>query len=447
MSTPSKPPYAVLNYNIWIDGWLQDPRLYVYSELDDTVVIQLVDENLNAISDTLSQSITAGRTEIVIGDFLDAQQSAYGFGDGFYFLTVKFSNQGITLILPLFIALAGVSPINDDGNLHTIYLLDKVTGRGIKLPASMTTIPSSDRYLYFLYFYSDGKGRMLICDKLMNVQADTGYHKHVVMKFRLKFDNTKAMLLFMLSKAFGIPRNVFDNLYDAIFAGDYSTAVKLLTPFISIGVPDLMLSVDVDTANNEIILKTRAYLGWFEWFDNFVRGFLIGCSVGGGVGALVGSILPGIGTGSGALAGCLIGGAIGGYTEIVNSGNEPIDTPDTEIFVVVPPSKSSEFEQERDENKQKVEQHYNDAVTVLDEWLNEGKITQDDYNRMKQILDSWKITVDEIIDEYYNELINTWKEAYTKGYNDGKKKGIEESKWWIIGAGVGGLIVGAVVSR
>jgi len=439
----ANPPYAILNYNIWIDGWLSDPVLHVYTPVDDTVVIQLLDDSFNAVSDTLSQSVTAGRTDITLGDFLDAQQSTYGFGDGYYVLAVKFQSQNVVLTLPIFIAMAGVTPLNDDGYLHTIYLLDKHTGIGIKLPASMNVVPSSDRYLYFLYYYKDGKGRLVTVDKTMVKQYDTGYHKYVVMKFRLRFDSLEAMLYFMLSKAFNIPNNVFDSIYDAIASGDTDSAVKLLTPFVSIGIPDLVLSVDVDTDNYEIVIKARAYLGWFEWFDNFARGFVIGCAAGAAGGALIGSIVPGLGTATGAIVGCLAGGAALGYIEVSKSGTSPLDTSDPEITAVVPPDRSQEWQHELEVNKQKNQEHYDNAVSVLDDWKSQGKITQDDYDRMKQILDQWKATVDEVLDEYYNELIQAWKDGYNNGYSKGKQVS------WLdrLISGATGAVVGYIIGK
>jgi hypothetical protein len=74
---------------------------------------------------------------------------------------------------------------------------------------------------------------------------------------------------------------------------------------------------------------------------------------------------------------------------------------------------------------------------------------------MKEILDGWKATVESYLEDIKNKTETYIKESYEKGYNDGYKRGydegykkaIDERKWWIAGAGIGGLLAGLVLGR
>jgi polyhydroxyalkanoate synthesis regulator phasin len=103
----------------------------------------------------------------------------------------------------------------------------------------------------------------------------------------------------------------------------------------------------------------------------------------------------------------------------------------------------NQIQQKGNEAKQKNADYYNQAKDLLQQWLQQGKITQDDYNQMMNILTNWKTTMDQSIDD----IVSTSVTAVNAGYNAGKAEG-EQSCWkWTALAGVGGFALGVIVGK
>jgi gas vesicle protein len=321
--------------------------------------------------------------------------------------------------------------IPDSQYLQYYTVFDRIIGTYINLPPTIGYIPSDPRFWVFAYLHKENKGRLIGLDQLGNVVLDTGYHQLAFITLTLKFNSTRDMITHMLAHSYGLTTNAILNVVDAISRGDYDTALKLLRPYYMITFLGRMIAVDFDTANYEIRVKTQIYLGQLDWGKILSWG-AIGCGVAvlgvvalavvtAGVGAVTAPLVAGA---------CIAGGAIGAGVAVLTSTSS--DKPET-ITVYV-----NTVRDEGEKAKKQNEQYYNDAKSILDKWLSEGKITQDDYNQMLKALNTWKTGMDSAIDD----IVKLSEEMIKKAYDDGYKKGVEESKYWIIGAGVGGLILG-----
>ena len=81
----------------------------------------------------------------------------------------------------------------------------------------------------------------------------------------------------------------------------------------------------------------------------------------------------------------------------------------------------------------------NSLFQYIDSLVAQGRITQDEANKLKDYVSSITNTAINAIQEL-NKLV---KQAYDDGY----KKGVEDSKMWIIVAGLGGLIGGLIIGH
>jgi hypothetical protein len=439
---------AYLSKHIWVKGELTEPKLnLVFSPATSrslTLVLALSDYNGFKVTDDYQTTIPSGTVSktIDLGDYLNTQQTVKGFGSGIYVIIVKINETNEVFALPLLVTLGAVySPsIPDKEYLQYYTVLDTVVGAYFNIPPTIDYIPSDPKFLVYAYLHKGNKGRLIGLDLYGNIEFDTDYHQLALITFTLKFNSVKDMLTHMLGHSYGLTRSVILNVLDAINSGDYNTALTLLRPYYMITFIGRMLTVDFDTANYEIRIKTQVYLGQWDWSQVIGWG-AIGC----GVGMLGAAVIAGVTGGLGAITapilmmGCGIGGTIGTGIGVLQSASS--DNPDTVRKYV------NDLEDKGKKAKEQNQQYYNDAQGLLSLWLQQGKITQDDYNQMIKILNSWKTTMDAVIDDIVNLAKTGIEESYKKGYNDGYNKGKEESKMWIIGAGVAGLVVGIALGR
>jgi len=438
------PTLAYLSRNIWAKGELTEPKLnLVFSPATGstlTVVLALHDYNGVKVTDDLTITIPSGTTSktIELGDYLNAQQTAKNFGSGFYVIIVKIIETNEVFALPLLVTLSYITApsIPDSQYLQYYTIFDRILGTYINLPPTLNYLPSDDRFWVYAYLHKENKGRLLGLDKYGNIVFDTGYHQLAFITLTLKFNSIKDMLTHMLAHSYGLTAGVVLNAMDAINRGDYDTALKLLRPYYMITFLGRMVTVEFDTASYEIRIKTQVYLGQWDWGKIFSWG-AIGCGVAvlgvvalavvtAGVGAVTAPLIMGA---------CIAGGAIGAGLAVITSTSS--DKPETIIIYV------NTVKDEGEKAKKQNQQYYNDAKSILDAWLRQGKITQDDYNQMMTALNAWKTAMDSAIDD----IVKMSEEMIKKAYDDGYKKGVEESKKWIIGAGAGGLLLGLLLGR
>jgi ElaB/YqjD/DUF883 family membrane-anchored ribosome-binding protein len=288
----------------------------------------------------------------------------------------------------------------------------------------------------YAYLHKENKGRLLCISETGSIIFDTGYHQLAFITLTLKFNSTKEMLTHMLAHSYGLTASVVLNAMDAINRGDYGTALRLLRPYYMITFLGRMITAEFDTASYEIRIKTQVYLGQWDWGKIFSWG-AIGCGVTVLGVAVVTAVTAGVGAITAPLVAgaCLAGGALGAGLAVMTSTSS--DKPETIIIYV------NTVREEGEKAKQQNQQYYSDAKDILDKWLSEGKITREDYNQMMSVLSTWKSAMDSAIDD----IVKLSEEMIKKAYEDGYKKGVSESKTWIIGAGAGGLLLGFLLGR
>jgi gas vesicle protein len=438
---------AYLSRHIWVKGELTEPKLsLIFSPPSGslTLVLALCDYNGVKVTDDYQTTIPSGTVSktIELGDYLNAQQAIKGFGSGVYVIIAKIRETNEVFALPLIVSLGAVySPsIPDKQFLQYYTVFDTVVGVYYNIPPTIDYIPSDPKFLVYAYLHKGNKGRLIGLDLYGNIEFDTDYHQLALITLTLKFNSVRNMITHMLGHNYGLTRNVILNVLDAINRGDYNTALTLLRPYYMITFIGRMLTVEFDTTKYEIRIKTQVYLGQWDWSKVLGWG-AIGCGVGMIATAAITGLTAGVGsiTAPILLMGCGIGGVIGTGVGVLQSASS--DKPETVIIYKI------KLEDEGEKAKKTNQQYYTSASELLNAWLQQGKITQDDYNQMIAILNSWKTAMDSAIDDIVNLAKTGIEEAYKNGYNNGYKKGVEESKTWIIGAGVGGFVLGMALGR
>jgi len=433
-----------LDRNLWIKGELTEPKLNVLFSppptSNVTLTLAVFDSNGIKVTDDYTTTITSGTQNNIIelGDYLNTQQLSKGFTSGTYFILVKLIETNEVIALPLLIILGAYTspPIPDSQYLQYYTVFDKVTGSYFNLPPTLTYIPSDPRFMVYAYLHKENKGRLIGLTEFGTISFDTDYHQLALLTLTLQFTSIKEMMMHILGHSYGLTNNAVMQLLQAINSGDYDTALTLLRPFYMITFIGRVLTVEFDTTNLQIRIKTQTYLGQWDWGRIFTWG-AVGCAlttVGLMAGAYVTGGLSLLGLPE--VLGACIGGAIaGGLVAVISSAST--DKPETIV------EHQKKVEKVGEKAKQTNQQYYTSATDLLSSWLQQGKITQDDYNQMTTILNNWKTSMDSAIDD----IVNISKKAIEEAYNDGYNKAKDEMKFWIIGAGLGGFILGQATAR
>ena len=423
---------AYLDINVWVKGWLAQPNLVIL--LDNppgstkTVAYRLLDVNGTPVTDEATTSISPDETRkaINLGDYLDAQHRIGRFViPGVYYVLAKIVEDNRVFLLPIITSFTAISyPWTGRENLDHFMIIDRVSGFMMKMPNTLQVIPVDDRYMVFAYYHYAGKGRLVAFDKY-GVIFDTGYHKYVKLQLRLRYNSIDEMIRDMLQKSWGLTENVVTQVLNEIKNENYENALKILRPFYMFPWIGRIVSADFDISNKEIILTSYTYLGQWDWGKIFA-GASIGCVTGIAIATIATIATAGIGAVTWGMVGvsCGIGGVAGASIVILtssSSGGSP---------QVIP-----EAEKDLEKGLQQNQEYYNQAINILQQWRDQGKITQEDFNQMKTILDNWKVTMDTALQELFEDV----KEAYNAG--------LEDSKKWIIASGVGGFALGLLIGK
>lgn len=429
---------AYLDINVWVKGWLAQPKLVIL--LDNppgskkTVAYRLLDVNGTPVTDEATTSIRPDETrkEINLGDYLDAQHRAGKFATpGVYYVLAKIVEDNRVFLLPIIASFTAISdPWTGRENLDHFMIIDRVSGFMMKLTNTLQAIPVDDRYMVFAYYHhaGTGKGRLVAFDK-HGVIFDTGYHKYVKLQLRLRYNSIDEMIRDMLQKSWGLTENVVTQVLNEIKNKNYENALKILRPFYMFPWIGRIVSADFDISNNEIILTSYTYLGQWDWSKIFA-GASIGCVTGVAIATIATIATAGIGaiTWGMVAASCGIGGAAGASIVILTSSSSGGS-----------PQVIHEAEKDLERALQQNQEYYDQAINLLQQWRDQGKITQEDFNQMITILDNWKTTMDTALQELFEDV----KEAYDEGY----RQGLEDSKKWIIASGVGGFALGLLIGK
>ena len=439
------PAVAYLSRNLWAKGEITEPKLIILfhpkTTTNMTLSLALFDVNGVQVTDTYTTSIPSGSDKKVVelGDYLNAQQTAKGFGSGIYFIIAKITETNEVWALPLIVTIGyiSISQLPDMDYLQYYTVIDLVTGTYFNLPKTIQVLPSDPRFRVYAYYHKEKKGRLIGISEIGSIIFDTGYHQLALITTTLKFNSTSEMLKHMLAHSYGLTDNVALRTLEAIEAGEIQEALKLLKPLYVFTFIGRAIGVEFDTTNYEIKIKSQVYLGQWDWSKILSWG-AIGCGVAVATATIVTALTAGIGAISFPLiaGACIAGGALGIGLAVVTSTSS--DQPREKIIEY-----HRIVERTVIDTKTKNEQYHSETIELLGQWLQQGKITQEDYDKMKKILDDWKTQIDASLDD----ILLVSKQTIDSAYEEGKEKGREEAKWWIIGAGIGGLAVGILLGR
>lgn len=424
-----------LNVNIHVSGWISDPRATIFYKpapaTNKTVKFVIVDNYFNVLSDEYTTTYNAGLEYKTynLGDWINSQRQIKNINPGAYLLVMKIVEDDIVSVAQLFLSNIAISIPSDQESdyLEHIAVIDRVTGSLLKLPKSINLIMLDSRYIVYLYYHKGNKGRLVKLNETGGIEFDSGYHRFGKVEIRLKFNSLKDLAIYMFQRAYFIDEKLVKQVVDYLETGNITDALKILKVYYRAYATGLGRTViNIDTLNNELRETTYVYLGQIDWQK------IIGVGIGCGLGVAGAIILTGITAGLGAVSiplvakACLAGGVVTAIAYVVTSS-------DSKAEII------KDAERSASEGKNQI----TDEVTQLTELLNrlkdEGKITQDDYNRIIESVNKIKEVSFRVIDE----LVEDVKKAYDEGY----RNALEKSKWWIIGAGAGGLVLGLTIKR
>ncbi len=436
---------AYLTRNMWAKGELTEPKLIIIfnppTTAQYTVTYSLLDSNGFPVTDQGTSIIPKGTSKFVkeLGDYLNAQQTAKNFGSGTYFIIVKITETNEIWALPLIVTIGYISipQLPDMDYLQYYTVIDIVTGTYFNLPKTMPILPSDPRFRIYAYFHRGKKGRLIGISEVGTVTFDTGYHQLAIITVTLKFSSVHDMLYHILSHSYGLTDNVALRVLETINMGEVYEALKLLRPFYMFTFIGRTVGIEFDTSKYEIRIKSQVYLGQWDWSKVFSWG-AIGCGVAVATATIATALTAGVGAISFPLiaGACIAGGIAGAGLAVATSTSS--DQPKEKIIEY-----HRIVERIITDTKTNNEQYHREATNLLSQWLQQGKITQEDYDKMKKILDDWKTQIDTSLDD----ILVVSRDSINASYEEGKKEGREEAKWWIMGAGVGGFALGALLGR
>ena len=445
------PELAYLDSNVWAVGQLETPRLIITRNqqalADETIEYAIADADGNIVSDTATVKYSASETTKIIplGDFIDAQYRLKGLTPGFYFIVVKNVTRNYVWVFPIMLASGSFTPPSiDPDKLQYYTVFDKALGVYLNVPKTVNFLPSDPRFDNYAYFKDGANGRLVKFDSAGNVVLDTGYHQLVYLKLELPFSSPQDMLLHMLTHSYGLVPNVVNQVLTAIQNGDFTTALNVLRPFYMYTWLGRVVNYDfvMDVNNNvyKIVVESAVFLGEWDWGKIIVFG-AIGCGLATATVLVASALTAGLASVSLPIvaSACLAGGGVGALIAVATGASTSQPRSLVNYYNTV--------DQKAQEGKQKNNESYTSVKDILDTWLKQGKITQDDYNQMLTALQNWKTAMDQAIDELGSTAKKLIDQAYKDGYNDGYNQATRDKWLWVAGAGVVGLVAGVAIGR
>lgn len=364
-----------------------------------------------------------------IGDWIDDQRTQKNIPPGMYLLIIQERYGGTAVAVPIFLVTSTI-PITQEEYLEQIVIYDTTTGAMLSYPPSIGFAPADDRYMIFKYYHNEKYGRLVKLKNDGTIEWDTGWGKYVIIQNTLKFASIEAMLYYMFTRSVNFPQELILHTVTRISQADYESALKILKPYYRSTLMLLgRLQIEVDLEKREIREINGLYLGFWETVQKWLF-TIIGSCVGGAVaGAIIGSAVPGVGTAVGAKAGCLIGiGAsiLALTTNTLYNGESKTQQQVVDRLNQIYNNAVNDMNNEKD-----------NLINYLNNLLNSGIITKEIYDKIvSHVNKMYDISISSM-----KKLVEEGKNAYQEGY----KKGLEDAKLWIVGAGLGGLAIGVLV--
>jgi len=438
--------YYMLNPRYWIIGYTTGFDLYYYTTTDKTLTIRLRDGNGDIEKDDagnnieLSYNAVAGINDINLADWLSAANKS-SWNEGTYLLEIT---DGTTTFYATFLILNGAVTLTVDepDKIEKIIVYDNVSTIMIELPKSSTEIPSSDRFRTLVYLHNDTTkmGRLIVYNG-MDVEIDTKWVRYAIMEVTVKFNSLQDIASYLAKHGYvSNPHPDVVNAIGKLLNSDPQKVVNILglygvLPYMNSRILDYF----IDTVNYEIKAKLLIRLG-FGWNDlaEALKWAL-------GVGVIVGSIAVGVsvtvgtfGLGTAIGIGLAAGGITFGLKLLSGNSSDNSNGQGSDISDL-----HNNVDNTGQKGKQNIQNQGNNALNDLDNLHNNGEITDNAYNILKQdiqnLVQASITAIDEVIDEAHKSI----DEAYKRGKNDGRNEMIP----WTLGAGLGGTIIGFIIGK
>lgn len=458
--TKADPIYFSLSVPVHAQGWITEPRLYVFFDSPTTrsLTLRVVIADLNGkpVSDEYSTTIPAGTQVFTrdLGDFIDAQRTAKSISPGIYTLIASVYD-GTTLVdlvaFTIFIVNATVS-ITPREDIIDVIVVDKWTGLSARA-SKYQPIPADERHLVFVISRQGNTGRIELYDGGLLVH-DTGYHRLVQVRIKKKFTSIDQMFDYVFSNSYMPPAIAREFLREAGTRSKSELIQALMPYYVSKSISPGFIGAIADVTNLEITEELLMFFGWFNW-DEFATKLVSGLAIGGcliGAGILAvktfGAGVPlAIILAKGCLTGALVGAGIGLGIQVVRSffvENTTPPTPPEAPPPPPPPETINQYKEKFNESTQSLEQ-------LLSQWRNQGRITQEEYETAMNHLNTIKTMYESTIKDMQDYAETIYKDAWNKGYQEGYNRGRDEERKkmipYAIGSGAVGLIVGVLVGR
>lgn len=444
-------PLAWIDSKIVVKGIITGPNLHIKYPSNvtsnKTITYFLVDQALQKLTDPATVTLTSGRQiDVNIGDYVDAQWTIKGLYPSMVFLYVEVVDSNTQTVENLFLFPIWLSEVStsfpveglDVRNLKYIIIIDKVTGDIQHLPNTVTRLPADSRYELWAYYYDKERdmGRLVKFD-MFGVILDTGYHRAVILTQTLEFNSWCDLAKYLLVHSVDMPINIIMQIQEEIQHNNCQGVVNIMLPYLwRFGLPGMLtISVEQVSGKVKLYIKNFVRLGFLDSFQKILPWATAGCVLAG-IGAGVFTAMT-VGFGTPVLLGALGGCGIGATTGIISKITIDRILGSNDDTAEAIKKHADTIKTLVNEGKQKNDSYYTNAKTILDQWLNQGKITQGDYDKMMNILTAWKTDIDSILDDIGKNADAIKKLA----------EQVEEAKkWYLIGGalagGVGGYLLG-----
>jgi len=110
-----------------------------------------------------------------------------------------------------------------------------------------------------------------------------------------------------------------------------------------------------------------------------------------------------------------------------------------DTFVHAPKDILEKARNEVESAKNDINMTYEKLNEYVNQLINEGKLTPEEGNRILKYVDMIRSRAFKAFDELYKSV----QDAYRRGYEDG----VNSAKWWVLGAGAGGCVLGFVIGK
>jgi len=408
---------AMVNTRVYVIGQTVDPVLYYYADASKTINVSVYDINGSQVGTGTSYNLNDKLNTIYLGDYL----SSLNLSEGYY--TLKIGDFVFTIVA---VNGAITTPTEQDGEIERIVVMHKPTGLMAELPKTAPVIPYSSNFTVVIYYHNNSKklGKLVVYDGLN--QYETDWVRKAILQFQVTFPDYNTMYQYLIvhlntptsNVAYAIGRIAQDSIEDAIKVNGLFAITPILGDVID-------YKVDID--NKKLTYSVIARLG-FGW-DSVKRSLY--AIIGGAV--ILGGVMGGI----------AIAGASGGVATVAGIA---VAGAGISLGLYLLHKATSDSGQEEEKWMKAIRDTYttgtqnitaskDTALGALDYWCQQGAITQEACNDLRQ----------KILD-LYNTSITVVKELYeqAKGcYEAGKKAG-EKNKWLYAG---GGALGGLVLSR